>query len=522
MSTIDDVVDAVTRDLGLALAADAPGGAIGVVVDGEVAHVSHHGLANVEFGVPWRASTRYRLASITKTFTAQAVLAAADRGLLALDQPAHELLQVLGPHHRDVTVEHLLTMSSGIPYDEDLCDLVGVRGRIGADFLVDLAVRQPLQFSPGTDQVYACASYRLLAMLLARVTGGPWTDALRTFVLEPLGLHVSFGGHYDDLEHDEATAYRPRPAGEPAGSPRRRHANHFECTGDGALKGTLDDLVRWCVASGARSGPVPTWARLVDVAGAGGPGWYRAGVCIGSLDGAETWYHGGASNTFYLHLPARAVTVACLVNEMGVPARELAAAVARGVVAARGATPSRPPTTARRPPAGELVDPGSGLLVDLDPDRRTATVLSTPATLEPCEGEGWLVVTRSRRLVLEEAAGHEGALVAHLGAERVRLVPAVASGPPGDEEGLVGAYDAATLPGTVRIVLRGGRLALVQGAGGEGGLEHDVRWVAPDVGVAGAIGVVVERSASGAVVALRLSTLPSRHIRFARRPAPGQ
>ncbi|MGA9751413.1 MAG: serine hydrolase [Acidobacteriota bacterium] len=210
-----------------------------------------YGMADFEMGVPNSAATKHWIGSVTKIFTATAVLRLADEGKLSLDDRLSDLL----PWYRKdtgarVSVRQLLNHTSGIP---DYMHLPGIgregfRRAVGDDLVdvKDFALKwcsADLAWEPGTKWGYSNSGYFLLAAIVEQVTGKPYEEALRELVLDPAGMRDT-----EDL------ARRPRavvpgltPGYEKAGGKvvTRRPWNLSTAFGAGAMVATVDDLYRF-------------------------------------------------------------------------------------------------------------------------------------------------------------------------------------------------------------------------------------------------------------------------------------
>lgn len=242
-------------------------GTVLVTVGGETVLEVCHGMADRAAGVPVHPGTRFALASVSKMFTAVAVLDAVRRGEAALHTPVADLLAAdrrpvtLRP---DVTVHHLLTHTSGIAdYAEEDEDLPGYvedygslwvdrpcyRMRDAVDFLPMFADRPPIG-PPGERFRYSNAGYIVLGLVLEAVTGGRFTEVVTDRVLKPCGMWDSGYFALDEPRPDLATGYLTpaRP-----GEPWRSNIYSTPVVGgpDGGAFSTTRDLDRFLVATEA-------------------------------------------------------------------------------------------------------------------------------------------------------------------------------------------------------------------------------------------------------------------------------
>ena len=197
-----------------------------------------YGQANSEFGIPARPDTRYMVASLTKTFTATAVLRLRDQGKLRLSDTLARYLPDF-PHGPRITLTHLLAHASGVANP----DYQALFGHVmSLDEIVAEIGRKPLAFPPGTDSRYSNAGYNLLAAVIERVSGQSYGTALRSLVLDPAGMTATGDASDDAAVSNLATPYVAGP-----GPSRARVAagSYSLDIGGGSVYSTVDDLFRW-------------------------------------------------------------------------------------------------------------------------------------------------------------------------------------------------------------------------------------------------------------------------------------
>jgi len=168
-----------------------PGLAYGIVLGGELVHAAGLGQRHVG-GPPPDAGTVFRTASMTKSFTASAILALRDDGVLKLDDPAEEYVPELRgwpsvtPDSARVSIRHLLTMTAGFPTDDPWGDRQ--QGLPLEDFDRFLAGGVGFNWAPGTRFEYSNLGYAILGRVITAVTGAPYPDYVRHRLLHPLGM----------------------------------------------------------------------------------------------------------------------------------------------------------------------------------------------------------------------------------------------------------------------------------------------------------------------------------------------
>ena len=223
---------------------EVPGAALLVVRDGEPVLRRAVGLADVEAGTAVTPATAFRLASLSKQFTAAAVLLLAQEGRLRLDDPVRRWLPALPSSADGVTLHHLLSHTSGLPDYEDRMapDFPGqVRD---ADVPGLLAGGEPF-FVPGSAYRYSNTGYALLALVVEQASGQAYPDFLRERIFAPLGMHGSLA-----LVHGVDTVAH-RAYGHSADGDHWRRTDQSSTSavlGDGGIYSSIDDLAKWNAA----------------------------------------------------------------------------------------------------------------------------------------------------------------------------------------------------------------------------------------------------------------------------------
>jgi CubicO group peptidase (beta-lactamase class C family) len=277
-----------------------PGAVVGVLAREEVS-IEAFGVADVRTGEPVRPETTFRIASITKPFTATLVLSLVDEGLLALDQPVSVELPADG-----VTLRQLLAHLGG--FEGEAGDLN--RFGDGDDALSRLVaeLRDQRQIvPPGTIWSYSNAGYWVAGHVCAERLGTTYEEALRLRVLEPLGLTATSFGEPETNGHTQPEPGSPRhePA-PPSTYPRARRPG-------GGLVSTAGDLLRFASFQLADE----RVARLREPQAETPDGTYGLGWACEHVGGLEVWGHRGAAGGFQTALdlvPERRVAFVVLTN----------------------------------------------------------------------------------------------------------------------------------------------------------------------------------------------------------------
>ena len=164
-----------------------PGLALAVVNRGQIEKSAAYGLANIELNVPVRTDTVFQIQSITKTFTASAIMLLVEEGKIGLDDRIAKHLDDLPESWNGITVRHLLSHTSGI---KDFINepTVDMRKDLQPVDVIESLRKLPLNFKPGEKYSYSNTGYHLLAMIIRKVTAESWSDFLKRRVLEPLDM----------------------------------------------------------------------------------------------------------------------------------------------------------------------------------------------------------------------------------------------------------------------------------------------------------------------------------------------
>lgn len=279
--------------------ADTPGGVVAVVRGGEIEFSAGYGLANVEYGVPNTRSTPYHMASVSKQFTAFAVVLLSLEGKLGLDDDVRKHLPEVPDFGRTVTLRHLLNHTSGIRDHWTLWAMSGGRmdDVIRQQDLMRLVTRQrDLNFEPGAEYLYSNTGYLLLSEVVTKVSGRPFGEWMKANVFEPLGMTST--QVYDDHERlvpGRAYSYQHSKGG------LSKSVLSYANSGATSLFTTAEDLARWL--RNFRTGQVGG-KRAIDllqvqgVLTSGRTIDYALGVSIEERNGLRRILHGGGDAGF--------------------------------------------------------------------------------------------------------------------------------------------------------------------------------------------------------------------------------
>jgi CubicO group peptidase (beta-lactamase class C family) len=218
-------------------------GTVLVARGGRILFRQSYGMANYELRVPNSNETRYHIASVSKPFTAAAILQLQEQGRLSVSD--HVSRYVPGfPNGDRITIDNLLTHSSGIPDINGFDDYdVFARSPHTLEQLVAKFAGLPLEFAPGSRQRYSNSNYNLLALILEKVSGESYESYLRRHIFEPAGMKDSGAdGDASRLVPSAASGYNPAGI---SGFEKAPYLDWSNKTGPGSLYSTADDLYRF-------------------------------------------------------------------------------------------------------------------------------------------------------------------------------------------------------------------------------------------------------------------------------------
>lgn len=311
------VVDSLLADYAVP---GAPGASVVVLRDGRVLLERSVGLADVDAHVRATPRTDYRLASLSKEFTATAVMLLADQGKLSWDDPVARYLPALPAYARGVTIRHLLTHTSGIWAYEDFVPDSQTYQVKDRDVLQLIQRADSLYFPPGTAYRYSNSGYALLALVVEAVSGMPFARFLRERVFLPAGMR-------NTVAYEQGVSTVPRRAYghalEDGRWARADQSNTSAVLGDGGIYTSVNDLVKWSRAlfgrrlvHAATQQLAWTSATLANGQPAGyGFGWFVEH----DAHGLRLWHNGetrGFTNGIVVY-PELRLMVVLLTNRLG-------------------------------------------------------------------------------------------------------------------------------------------------------------------------------------------------------------
>ena len=300
-----------------AFPADRPGAAVLVMKGGQPLLRKGYGLADVEQGTKIAPESVFRIGSLTKQFTAVAILQLVESGKLALTDPITKFIPDYPTQGKSITIEHLLTHTSGIQsYTDKPSFLTSMRADLTPAELIASFRNDPMKFDPGEQWAYNNSGYILLGHLIEQLSGMPYAEYLKKNVYPRAGLTSTYYG-------DVATIVPRRVPGYANSGGTLINAAYLSMSlpyAAGSLLSTVDDLAKWNSALAA--GKVVD-RKLLDKAWTpfhltgGESSGYGYGWGVRQLSGERSIQHSGGINgysSFAMWMPERDVYVAVLAN----------------------------------------------------------------------------------------------------------------------------------------------------------------------------------------------------------------
>ena len=280
-----------------------------------------YGFADLEWNTPNAPDTRFRIASITKQFTAASILILQERGKLKVEAALKTYLPDTPPAWNDVTIFNLLTHTAGIPDFINLADFRNIQTSPQRPEQLIAKIRdKPLQFAPGSDRAYSNTGYLLLGLVIEKVSGESYAQFVKENLLEPAGMRDSGYDAHAAVIHHRASGYT-------YGRDGFENAPYLDMSipfAAGGLYSTTGDLLRWeralfggKILSGASLEQMTTPFRQN----------YGLGLVIQKLDGDKIIDHSGSIegfNTRLIHGERNDLVVVVLSNVSGPATNQLA------------------------------------------------------------------------------------------------------------------------------------------------------------------------------------------------------
>ena len=354
-----------------------PGMSIAIIKDGKITKAAGYGFANLETKTPATADSVYQIGSVTKQFTATALLMLMEEGKIGLDDPLSKYLTDIPGTWKSITIRQLLNHTSGIKSYTSVKDFEkNLRKDFTHSELLALVEKEPLEFTPGTQWGYSNTGYFLLGLVIEKASGKPYATFMTERIFQPLGMTATRINDLHAIVPNRATGYSRTPEGFVNGeytSPTQPYAA-------GAIISTVTDLAKWDIAlTNGKFLKADTWkaawtpAKLTD----GKTTEYGMGWQLDERKGHKRVYHGGGIPgflSFVLRLPNDKLSVIVLTNSDASDPSEIADRIAAVYVPAlapeekKAITDPQPEVTKRLRRIIENIAKGEGDKADFAPE----------------------------------------------------------------------------------------------------------------------------------------------------------
>jgi D-alanyl-D-alanine carboxypeptidase len=312
-------------------ATGVPSASLAVVKDSEIAYLQAYGSASLDPPVPARAEMRYSIGSISKQFTATAILMLAEENKLSLDDPVSRFLPTL-TRATEVRVRDLLAHTSGYQdyWPQDYVPPF-MRVEVSAQDILDRWARRPLDFDPGTQWQYSNTNFVIAGLIVEKASGIPLMQFLHDRICQPLGMSSVADIDRGVLKEPDATGYLRYGLGPYHVAPKEAKGWLFAA---GELAMSAMDLAKWDVAMLKATLLKPSSYREMQTETLLKNGLrtrYGLGIGVSSFSGRRTLQHGGAVSGFTsenMVFPDDGIAVVVLTNDM--PA-EAASEIVHGI-----------------------------------------------------------------------------------------------------------------------------------------------------------------------------------------------
>ncbi|MBL8207063.1 MAG: beta-lactamase family protein [Blastocatellia bacterium] len=287
-SRIDSVVADTLKATG------APGASIAVVQDGKIAYERAYGSGRLTPATPAASSMRYSIGSVSKQFTATALLLLAEEKRLTLDDKVSKWLPNL-TRANEVTIRQLLSMTAGYqdywPHDYVF---TAMQKPVAPQQVLEQWARKPLDFDPGTKWQYSNTNYIIAGLIVEKVSGMKFFDFLRKRIFQPLGMTSVHDADEAPLGEKDAQGHLRNALGPLRAAPKEAKGWLFAA---GQLAMTAHDLALWDISVMEQKILQPASYRTMQTTvllNNGLPTRYGLGVNVGMANGRRLISHGGA------------------------------------------------------------------------------------------------------------------------------------------------------------------------------------------------------------------------------------
>ncbi|MCD4709860.1 MAG: serine hydrolase [Bacteroidales bacterium] len=307
---------------------DVPGGVVGVISDGELVFSRAYGMANLTHDVPYQVNTPSNIGSVSKQFTAFAILLLEQQGKLSLEDDVRKHIPELPDLGKVVTLKNMLNHTNGFREVFNLMPMTGWKGEdvlLRQEVIEILKRQEELQAAPGEVYNYNNSAFILLAEIVERISGEKFPDWMEENLFGPLGMTSSVvRANPSVIIPGASQGYSPDSTG------YKESGDLYSAYGAGGIYTTVEDFSKWM---GNFSNPVlggeELVARLVtvDTLNSGDTMKYALGIGVNEFRGLTFYSHGGADlahRAFASYFPGINAGVVAMSNNASFDAGRIA------------------------------------------------------------------------------------------------------------------------------------------------------------------------------------------------------
>ena len=317
MARVDQAANEVLASTGV------PSASVAVVSHDQIVYQKAYGYAKLESRVPAKPGMRYSIGSISKQFTAAAILLLAEDGKLSLDDPVSKFIPTL-TRANEVTIRMLLSHTSGYQdyWPQDYIPPFMLQP-VSSDKILDLWARKPLDFDPGTQWQYSNTNFVIAGLIIEQASGMPLMQFLKTRIFVPAGMTSVMNIDESNLEQTDASGYLRYALGPLRLAPKEGKGWLFAM---GELAMPAQDLAKWDVSMLKHSILKPESYRAMErdtLRKDGMATRYGLGIFVMPISGHRSFEHSGETSGFTAEnivLPDDHAAVVVLVNQDSVDA----------------------------------------------------------------------------------------------------------------------------------------------------------------------------------------------------------
>ena len=308
---------------------EIPGLSMAVLENGKIIYSKAYGYANLANASPVTADHKFQIGSITKSFTAVAVMLLVEEGKIKLDEPIATYIGPVPAAWAPMTVRHLLNHTSGLQEDPDSAGMRHLLDRFpdtDAHYL-ELVKNIPLLSAPGKSYSYSNIGFNILGFVIGKASGKSYGEFFQERIFTPLKMSSTRIMHRDDSLGTMATGYIKNGAAIEPDTMKKEHSRHLLSRAASGIESTALDLAKFEAA--LHDGVLPSqasrtemWTNSAVAQAASVPGdasvYYGLGWFLSTVDGYRKVYHSGgmpAYSSDFIRYPQQGISVIVLTNQ---------------------------------------------------------------------------------------------------------------------------------------------------------------------------------------------------------------